>query len=223
MFYTGKEAPTEYKLKTQILQSSQLWSIRNIATHVSLMHYTPELPKTTTFLCFLTQNKNTTENNIYTWEDLKPTLEESELLPLRRGHGPSPLPFFLFALYPVITPPLPSFSLKISEQCKYRARSEAWRLGGIHFTRFVNALSTQQSNGVLHQNSISRKINKDCCAEEEFPLWMADFSQCQVLHLTLWVWAEFKEFRLLSPWNTRKNKKKVLSSQDHAPKKKKIL
>jgi len=68
-----------------------------------LMHCTRGQAETTTFLRFLIQNKNTRENNIYTAEDLKPTLEEGEMLPMRRGHGPPhPPSLFLVAPYPVI-------------------------------------------------------------------------------------------------------------------------
>jgi hypothetical protein len=79
------------------------------------MHYTLEHSKTTAFLCFLTQNKNMRENNIYTADDLKPELEERESLPLRRGHGPFPLSLFSLCPVPCNYPPPPSFSLKISE------------------------------------------------------------------------------------------------------------
>lgn len=107
--------------------------------------------------------------------DLKPAVEERELVPRWRGTGRPPSP--LLYRNPVITPP-PTSSLKIPEQYKVRVRPEAWRLHGIHFTRFVNGLNTQRSNGTQDQNSISGRLTKDWV-----PVWRFKFYWCPVLHL----------------------------------------
>jgi hypothetical protein len=49
-----------------------------------------EHEKTTAFLCFSIQNKNMSENNIYTPDVMKLTLQEGALLPWRRGTGHPP-------------------------------------------------------------------------------------------------------------------------------------
>ena len=102
---------------------SALWIIRNIMTLMPLMHCTLGQAGTTTFLRFKTQNKNTRENNIYTAPRSEAYIGRRRAAACEKGARAAPPSLPLVAPYPIIIPLPPSFSLKISEQCKYRPRS----------------------------------------------------------------------------------------------------